>query len=91
MTKRRRMTRRLCRGACSGIGSVLSGLMIFTTGSRAKSAAIAGIGSWSRDARINRLSLARLYLFVARDVWFVVGIPVYFQAVLSDGTPDGRL
>ena len=45
---------------------------------------------WSHDQRINRLSLARLFLFGARDVWFVVGIPVYFQAVLSDGTPDGR-
>ena len=44
----------------------------------------------SRDARINRLSLARLFLFGARDVWFVVGIPVYFQAVLSDGTAEGR-
>jgi MFS family permease len=48
-------------------------------------------GGWrSRDARVNRLSLARLFLFGARDVWFVVGIPVYFQAVLSDGTPEGR-
>ena len=48
-------------------------------------------GGWrSQDARVNRLSLARLFLFGARDVWFVVGIPVYFQAVLSDGTPEGR-
>jgi MFS family permease len=48
-------------------------------------------GGWrSKDARVNRLSLARMFLFGARDVWFVVGIPVYFQAVLSDGTPDGR-
>jgi hypothetical protein len=31
-----------------------------------------------------------MFLFAARDVWFVVGIPVYFQAVLSDGTPEGR-
>ena len=44
----------------------------------------------SADPRVNRLSLARLFLFGARDVWFVVGIPVYFQSVLSDGTPDGR-
>ena len=36
---------------------------------------------------MNRLSLARLFLFAARDVWFVVGVPVYFQMVLSDGTP----
>jgi hypothetical protein len=50
-----------------------------------------GWGGWrSKDARVNRLSLARMFLFGARDVWFVVGIPVYFQAVLSDGTPEGR-
>ena len=48
-------------------------------------------GGWrSRDARVNRLSLARMFLFGARDVWFVVGIPVYFQMVLSDGTDAGR-
>ena len=55
---------------------------------RDKGAAFAG---WrSPDPRINRLSLARMFLFGARDVWFVVGVPVYFQAVLSDGTPEGR-
>ena len=31
-----------------------------------------------------------MFLFGARDVWFVVGIPVYFYSILSDGTPDGR-
>ena len=53
-----------------------------------------GQDSWSgwrsKDVRVNRLSLARMFLFGARDVWFVVGIPVYFQAVLSDGTAEGR-
>ena len=50
-----------------------------------------GWGGWrSRDGRVNRLSLARMFLFGARDVWFVVGIPIYFQSVLSDGTADGR-
>ncbi|MGY6697575.1 MAG: organoarsenical effux MFS transporter ArsJ [Roseinatronobacter sp.] len=48
-------------------------------------------GGWrSGDARVNRLSLARLFLFGARDVWFVVGIPIYFQTVLWDGTDEGR-
>jgi MFS family permease len=48
-------------------------------------------GGWrSSDPRVNRLSLARLFLFGARDVWFVVGVPVYFQSVLSDGTDEGR-
>jgi hypothetical protein len=45
---------------------------------------------WSRDAKVNRLSLARIFLFGARDVWFVVGVPVYFEAILSDGTSAGN-
>ena len=45
---------------------------------------------WSLDPDINRLALARLFLFGARDVWFVVGIPVYFYAILSDGTAEGN-
>lgn len=44
----------------------------------------------SKDANINRMSLARMFLFGARDVWFVVGIPVYFYAVLSDGSEEGN-
>ncbi|WP_339949184.1 organoarsenical effux MFS transporter ArsJ [uncultured Albimonas sp.] len=43
----------------------------------------------SKDRDINILSAARLFLFGARDVWFVVGIPIYFHHVLSDGTPAG--
>ncbi len=45
---------------------------------------------FSPSRNVNRLALARLFLFGARDVWFVVGIPVYFYAVLSDGTPAGN-
>lgn len=45
---------------------------------------------FSKDANINRLSAARMFLFGARDVWFVVGIPIYFYAVLSDGTEAGN-
>ncbi len=45
---------------------------------------------FSKSPNINWLSLARLFLFGARDVWFVVGIPVYFYAVLSDGTAAGN-
>src|SRR5690606_32971558 len=45
---------------------------------------------FSREPRVNRLSLARVFLFGARDVWFVVGIPIYFYSVLSDGTPEGN-
>ena len=45
---------------------------------------------FSTSANVNWLSVARVFLFGARDVWFVVGIPVYFYAVLSDGTVDGN-
>ena len=44
----------------------------------------------SKNSNINWLSAARLFLFGARDVWFVVGIPIYFYAVLSDGSPEGN-
>ncbi len=45
---------------------------------------------FSKDANVNWLSFARVFLFGARDVWFVVGIPIYFYAVLSDGTEAGN-
>ncbi|MGA9253396.1 MAG: organoarsenical effux MFS transporter ArsJ [Roseobacter sp.] len=44
----------------------------------------------SKNRNINWLSFARMFLFGARDVWFVVGIPIYFYAVLSDGTTEGN-
>jgi hypothetical protein len=45
---------------------------------------------FSKSANVNWLSVARVFLFGARDVWFVVGIPIYFYAVLSDGTVEGN-
>ena len=44
----------------------------------------------SKSRNVNWLSGARVFLFGARDVWFVVGIPIYFYAVLSDGTTEGN-
>jgi len=38
---------------------------------------------FSKSPQINRLSAARLFLFGARDIWFVVALPVYLQAHLS--------
>ncbi len=37
----------------------------------------------SRSSAINRLSAARFFLFGARDVWFVVALPVYLDDVLG--------
>ncbi|MFC6688110.1 organoarsenical effux MFS transporter ArsJ [Jhaorihella thermophila] len=45
---------------------------------------------FSKTRNINWLSFARVFLFGARDVWFVVGIPVYFTSVLSDGSEAGN-
>ncbi|MEM7722772.1 MAG: organoarsenical effux MFS transporter ArsJ [Pseudomonadota bacterium] len=45
---------------------------------------------FSYNPNVNWLSAARVFLFGARDVWFVVGIPIYFYAVLSDGTVEGN-
>jgi len=38
---------------------------------------------FSKSRSINILSAARLFLFGARDVWFVVALPVFFQSVLN--------
>lgn len=39
----------------------------------------------SKSSAINRLSAARFFLFGARDVWFVVGLPIYLDSVLGWG------
>jgi len=38
---------------------------------------------FSNTPEINWLSAARLFLFAARDVWFVVALPVYLYSVLN--------
>jgi predicted MFS family arabinose efflux permease len=40
-------------------------------------------GILSNSSGINRLSLARLALFAARDVWFVVSVPIFLSSVLG--------
>jgi predicted MFS family arabinose efflux permease len=50
-------------------------------GQARKKAAFSGI--LSNSSGINRLSLARLALFAARDVWFVVSVPIFFASVLG--------
>ncbi|WVX48999.1 hypothetical protein ROLI_020840 [Roseobacter fucihabitans] len=39
---------------------------------------------------MNWLSTTRVFLFGTRDLWFFVGILIYFYAVLSDGTTEGN-
>lgn len=38
---------------------------------------------FSKSKAINRLSLARLFLFASRDVWFVIALPVYLGQKLG--------
>ena len=57
------------------------GLLPASIGQAKKKAAFAGI--LSNSSGINRLSLARLVLFAARDVWFVVSVPIFLASVLG--------
>ena len=38
---------------------------------------------FSKNQAINRLSVARMFLFAARDVWFVVALPVFLSSQLN--------
>lgn len=84
------------QGAVWGMAAVLAAILVavvlfLPAGLPGRMKSEEAWGGWrSQDARVNALSLARMFLFGARDVWFVVGVPVYFQMVLSDGTPEGR-
>lgn len=67
-----------------GVFIVLGLVMVFLPASigQAKSKpAFRGILSNSKG--INRLSAARLALFAARDVWFVVSVPIFLAGVLE--------
>ena len=52
-----------------------------TIGQAKKKAPFTGI--LSNSPGINRLSIARLALFAARDVWFVVSVPIFLAGVLG--------
>jgi predicted MFS family arabinose efflux permease len=75
------------RGALSVMAAavfiVLLSVLVFlpaAIGQAKKKAPFAGI--LSNSTGINRLSLARLALFAARDVWFVVSVPIFLASVL---------
>jgi MFS family permease len=38
---------------------------------------------FSNNRAVNMLAAARVFLFASRDVWFVVGLPVYLRTVLG--------
>ena len=76
------------RGAllAMAIGVVVVLILVLATlpadiGQAKKKARLVGVLSNSKG--INRLSLARVALFAARDVWFVVSVPVFLASVLG--------
>lgn len=67
-----------------GVAAVLLGVLLMlpsNIGQAKTKAKFSGI--LSNSSGINRLSLARLSLFAARDVWFVVSVPVFLASVLG--------
>lgn len=44
---------------------------------------ITGKDLFSKSREINILSFARIFLFASRDVWFVVGVPIFFASQLG--------
>lgn len=44
---------------------------------------IAFSGLFSKTRQINQIALARFFLFGGRDVWFVVGLPVFLSEILN--------
>ncbi|MFG0318990.1 MAG: MFS transporter, partial [Planctomycetota bacterium JB042] len=60
---------------------VVSSILLPRATGRAKAVSLRAL--WSDDARIRWLSAARLFLFGARDVWFVLAVPVFLAADLG--------
>jgi predicted MFS family arabinose efflux permease len=76
------------RGALAAMASGVLVVLVFvlsmlpaSIGQARKKPAFTGI--LSNSSGINRLSVARLALFAARDVWFVVSVPIFLASVLG--------
>ena len=76
------------RGALLAMAGAVAVVLLFVLvslpsniGQAKKKAKFSGV--LSNSAGINRLSLARLALFAARDVWFVVSVPVFLASVIG--------
>jgi MFS family permease len=78
-------------GMAAGLAAILLAVAAFMPAGLPRGAAKVKFREvFSKNADVNRLSAARLFLFGARDAWFVVGIPIYFYSAWSDGTPEGN-
>jgi predicted MFS family arabinose efflux permease len=60
--------------------AVVSTMMRGDLGSRNTKAKFSQM--FSNNRAVNVLAAARIFLFASRDVWFVIGVPVYLESVL---------
>jgi hypothetical protein len=66
------------------VGIALFVIVAFMHGELGRSDGKARFGQMFSNTRaVNVLSAARLFLFASRDVWFVVGLPVFLEARLG--------
>ncbi|MAA69367.1 MAG: MFS transporter, partial [Deltaproteobacteria bacterium] len=78
-------------GMASVLGLILMTLLLFMPPGLPRGRKKAKFSEvFSKSFNVNWLSAARIFLFGARDVWFAVGIPLYFYAELSDGSEAGN-
>lgn len=76
------------RGAIAAMAAVLAVVWLFSVISLKKDLGKAAgkpkfSQLFSKSSAVNYLSASRLFLFAARDVWFVVALPVYLSASLG--------
>ncbi|CTQ50817.1 organoarsenical effux MFS transporter ArsJ [Jannaschia donghaensis] len=75
----------------AGLAAILVAIVAFLPDGltvRSRNATFAQV--FSTDGRVNRLSLARMFLFAARDVWFVVALPIWLAGYLAAGMETDR-
>lgn len=66
------------------VGVALVVVLTMMRGDLSKPNAKAKFGQMFSNSRaVNVLAAARIFLFASRDVWFVVGLPVYLRTVLD--------
>ena len=67
-----------------GLAVVLAGTVIALPGGIGKTKAkVKFTALFAKSPAVNWLSAARLFLFGARDIWFVVGLPVFLASTLG--------
>jgi predicted MFS family arabinose efflux permease len=75
--------RAACFGMAGGVAAALLGAALLLPRAPGKAETRHGLGAVvSRDPRINWLCVARMFLFGARDIWFVLAVPIFLASTL---------